>query len=94
MVSRNGCSVGGTPVFKAFPSSRLIRARQRPGVGSNGSIRYPSYSVMGIRSRRELEPDWASCHCTMRIVSRTRKLSKGRSRAAVQKDIRAVTRGK
>lgn len=48
MVSRKACPVGETGVFNAFPSRRLIRARQQPGVGSNGSIRYPSYSVIRI----------------------------------------------
>jgi hypothetical protein len=47
IVSRNACAVGGTVVFNCFPSRRLIRARQQPGLGSNGSIRYPLYSVMG-----------------------------------------------
>ena len=46
-VSRVACLVGGTAVFNFFPSRRLMRARQRPGSRSYGSIRYPLYSLIG-----------------------------------------------
>jgi hypothetical protein len=73
MVSRVACSVGGTAVFNFFPSRRLIRARQRPGSRSYGSIRYPLYSFMGNTLLRELKPRRASFDCAHKTYAPVRE---------------------